>query len=422
MSQQIKAIKGMKDLLPESIDIWHGVEQAIRELTEAYGYSEIRLPIVERTELFKRSIGEYTDIVEKEMYTFVDNDGDQLTLRPEATASCMRAGIEHGLFYKKPARLWYLGPMFRHERPQKERYRQFYQFGIEAVGWPGPDIDAEILLFGERLWKKLGITDVTLEINSLGSAASRQQFKTDLVDYLQQHQSGLDADSQRRLTGNPLRILDSKNEQTQKILDDAPNLLDYLDDAAKQHFDGLRVYLDENRVDYCVNSRLVRGLDYYSSIVFEWVTDKLGAQNAVCAGGRYDGLIEQLGGQSTPSAGFAMGMERIIALAAQNKELNWKNEPDVYLVLLGEVALQAGMGLAEELRDHDVNTIMHCGGGSMKSQMKRADKSMAKFALLLGDNELSRGIVTVKSLRDDGQQEMVAKEQVVDYIKTRVDA
>jgi len=419
MSQQIKAIKGMKDLLPDATNIWQGVEQLIRELTETYGYEEIRLPIVERTELFKRSIGEYTDIVEKEMYTFHDNDGEQLTLRPEATASCMRAGIEHGLFYKKPARLWYFGPMFRHERPQKERYRQFYQFGIEAVGWPGPDIDAEILLFGERLWKKLGIVDVTLEINSLGTMAQRQKYLSALAVYLSKYKSDLDADSQRRLTGNTLRILDSKNEQTQKILDGAPNLLNYLDDTAKQHFDGLCEYLDENKVNYRVNPRLVRGLDYYSSTVFEWVTDKLGAQNAICAGGRYDGLIEQLGGQATPSAGFAMGMERVIALVAQNKELNWKNEPDVYLVLLGEAALQAGMGLAEKLRNHDINTIIHCGGGSMKSQMKRADKSMARFALLLGDDELSRGIVTVKSLRDDEQQEMVATEQVVDYLKPR---
>jgi len=421
MSEQIKAIKGMKDLLPDAIDVWHGVEQVIRELTEAYGYAEIRLPIVERTELFKRSIGEYTDIVEKEMYTFTDNDGDQLTLRPEATASCMRAGIEHGLFYKKPARLWYLGPMFRHERPQKERYRQFYQFGIEAIGWPGPDIDAEVLLFGERLWRKLGVTDVTLEINSLGSAASRHQFKNDLVSYLQLHETDLDADSQRRVNGNPLRILDSKNEQTQEILDGAPNLLDYLDSEARQHFDGLCGYLDENKVNYRVNPRLVRGLDYYSSTVFEWVTDKLGAQNAVCAGGRYDGLIEQLGGQSTPSAGFAMGMERVIALAAQNDALSWQRSPDVYLVLMGDAARQAGLGWAEKLRDRNIKTIVHCGEGSMKSQMKRADKCGAQFALILGDDEIAQGTATIKSLRNDTEQQQLAMEQVVDYLKPRAD-
>ncbi len=416
----MQAIKGMKDLLPEAMGIWHGVEATIRELTAIYGYSEIRLPIVERTELFKRSIGEYTDIVEKEMYTFIDNDGDQLTLRPEATASCMRAGIEHGLFYKQTARLWYLGPMFRHERPQKERYRQFYQFGIEAVGWQGPDIDAEILLLGERLWKALDIKDVTLEINSLGSTASRQQFRKDLVDYLQQHRNELDSDSQRRLDGNPLRILDSKNTQTQEVLDGAPDMLEYLDDEASAHFTSLRRYLDGSGVNYRVNPRLVRGLDYYSSTVFEWVTDKLGAQNAVCAGGRYDGLIEQLGGAATPAAGFALGMERVIALVAQNKTLSWDDKPGTYLVLMGEAAQHDGIKLAEALRDHGVYTLVNCGDGSIKSQMKRADKSGAQLALIIGDNEIAQTSVTVKSLRAEGEQQQLPMDQVVNYVKEKL--
>lgn len=420
MTKQIQAIRGMNDCLPEQTATWQWAESIIRDVVASYGYQEIRMPIVESTELFKRSIGEVTDIVEKEMYTFEDRNGDSLTLRPEGTASCVRAGNEHGLLYNQQQRLWYMGPMFRHERPQKGRYRQFHQFGVEVFGLEGPDIDAEIILLTARLWKKFGLTkQVTLEINSLGSNQARADYRDALVVYLKERESALDDDSKRRLETNPLRVLDSKNPQVQEAITDAPNLMDYLDEESKQHFVGLCERLDNLGIEYRVNPRLVRGLDYYNRTVFEWVTESLGAQGTVCAGGRYDGLVEHLGGKATPGVGFAMGLERLV-LMLQTLELD-KNVPkdvDVYVTAMGEQAQGYAIEIAEQLRDAmpQLKVLSHCGGGNFKKQMKRADKSGASIALILGDDELARQQVSIKYLREDRAQQNIPRAELMAFL------
>ena len=385
----------------------------------SYGYKEIRMPLVESTDLFCRSIGEVTDIVEKEMYTFEDRNGDKLTLRPEGTASCVRAGIQHGLLHNQVQRLWYNGPMFRHERPQKGRYRQFHQFGVEAYGIDTPDIDAELILISARLWKQLGLKNIRLELNTLGSNQARQSYKEILVSYLNDHIELLDEDSLRRLKTNPLRILDSKNPAMKEMLDNAPSLMDHLDDESREQFDKLRASLDATGIEYTINPRLVRGLDYYCKTVFEWITDELGAQGTICAGGRYDGLVEQLGGKPTPAVGFALGMERILALLESQQEQEAETI-DAYLVLLGDECEIQGLQLAEQLREQlpQLKMIAHCGGGSMKSQMKKADKSGADVALILGEDELNNQQVTVKYLREKRDQQTVSFEGLAHFLAT----
>ncbi|WP_026294594.1 histidine--tRNA ligase [Salinimonas chungwhensis] len=409
MAKTIQAIRGMNDCLPDVSGIWQQVESTLRQVVASYGYQEIRTPIVESTELFKRSIGEVTDIVEKEMYTFEDRNGDNLTLRPEGTASCVRAGNEHGLLYNQQQRLWYMGPMFRHERPQKGRYRQFHQFGVETYGLDGPDIDIEVIMLSARLWKAFGISNhVRLEINSLGSNEARQAYREALIAFLKSRADQLDDDSKRRLESNPLRVLDSKNPDVQKALEGAPSLLDHLDDASAQHFSQLCERLRQAGIEYEVNPRLVRGLDYYNRTVFEWVTDSLGAQGTVCAGGRYDGLVEQLGGKSTPAVGFAMGMERLVLLLTTlDAQTQHNASADVYVTALGDEAAVYAMAVSEQLRDALPQTriTMHCGGGNMKKQLKRADKTGARVALLIGEEEAQNKQVTIKPLR--GQQEQV---------------
>ena len=418
MAKLIKSIRGMHDVLPDDSFRWQAFETVIRQLMAGYGYREIRMPLVESTDLFCRSIGEVTDIVEKEMYTFEDRNGDKLTLRPEGTASCVRAGIQHGLLHNQIQRLWYSGPMFRHERPQKGRYRQFHQFGAEVYGIDSPDIDAELILIGARLWQQLGLTGVRLELNTLGSNQARSEYKQVLVDYLNQHRELLDEDSLRRLETNPLRVLDSKNPAMKDMLDNAPALIDHLDDESRQQFDKLKASLDAVGVQYTINPRLVRGLDYYCKTVFEWVTDELGAQGTICAGGRYDGLVEQLGGKATPAIGFALGMERILSLLESQQQ---QQPPgiDVYLVMLGEASELKGLQLAEEIRTQlpDVKMIAHCGGGSLKSQMKKADKSGAAIALILAEDELKNAQVTVKYLREKKEQASVSFDELAEFIK-----
>jgi histidyl-tRNA synthetase len=382
----------------------------VRAVLHAYGYREIRLPILEKTELFKRSIGEVTDIVEKEMYTFEDRNGDSLTLRPEGTAGCVRAGIEQGLLYNQQQRLWYMGPMFRHERPQKGRYRQFHQIGVEVFGMAGPDIDAELILMTARIWRRLGIRDVRLQLNSLGTLEARGRYREALVGYLEQHRASLDEDSLRRLSSNPLRILDSKNPALQAVIEGAPRLADYLDEESRQHFARLCALLDAAGLDYELNPRLVRGLDYYGKTVFEWVTTRLGAQGTVCAGGRYDVLVEFLGGRPTPAVGFAMGIERLIALLEESGVAFPSQAPHVYIVTVGERAEAHGLVLADRLRDAlpELRVLLNGGGGSFKNQFKRADKSGAQLALILGDSELDAGQVGIKPLRG-GEQELMAE-------------
>jgi histidyl-tRNA synthetase len=423
----IQAIRGMNDILPSQTPYWQYVERTISQLLESYGYQEIRLPLLEKTELFSRSIGEVTDIVEKEMFTFLDRadkneQAENLSLRPEGTASCVRAGIEHGLFYNQIHRLWYMGPMFRHERPQKGRYRQFYQVGGEVYGLPGPDIDAELIAMTARFWQQLGLTDLELQINSLGSASARTAYRQQLVDYFSQHHEQLDEDSQRRLQHNPLRILDSKNPAMQALIGAAPQLLDHLDSESQVHFETLQRLLTQAGISYRVNPRLVRGLDYYNRTVFEWVTTHLGAQGTVCAGGRYDSLVEQLGGKPTPAVGFALGIERLVLLISQHQSLSLEKAPQVYLVMVGESAMQQGFRLAESLRDAlpQLRLLMHCGGGSFKSQFKKADKSGAQVALILAEDELAKQQVTIKYLREDRPQVAVAQTALVDYLKTMV--
>ncbi len=423
MAKSIQAIRGMNDILPEQTPFWQYVENTFRQLMQSYGYKEIRMPIVENTALFKRSIGEVTDIVEKEMYTFEDRNGDSLTLRPEGTASCVRAAMQHGLLHNQIQRLWYTGPMFRHERPQKGRYRQFHQFGVESFGLAGPDIDAELILMSNRLWQNLGMSDdVTLELNSLGSSESRQQYKEVLVKYFEEHLSELDEDSQRRLHTNPLRILDSKNPEMKKLNENAPKLIDSLDTESKQDFEILCKTLDDAGIKYEINPRLVRGLDYYSKTVFEWVTDKLGAQGTVCAGGRFDGLVEQLGGKSTPAIGFALGIERLIELLDLPEDVCRENNLHVYLVLVGDNALSKGMPLAEKWRSQvpQLKLQVNCGGGSIKSQMKKADKSGAEMAFILGDDELEKNVLTLKFLREKKDQKVVELNNIAEYLNKNI--
>jgi histidyl-tRNA synthetase len=421
MTQAIQAIRGMNDILPDEAELWEQFEETVRAWLRAYSYRPIRMPVLEPTPLFARAIGAVTDIVEKEMYSFVDSlNGEPLTLRPEGTASCVRAAIQHNLLYGSPQRLWYAGPMFRHERPQKGRYRQFHQFGIEALGFPGPDIDAEHILMCARLWDDLGLTGIRLEINSLGSSAERASHRAELIAYLESHGDALDADARRRLHSNPLRILDSKNPAMQQIIEGAPRLMDFLGGASLDHFGGVQALLKDAGIPYRINPRLVRGLDYYNLTVFEWITDRLGAQGTVCAGGRYDGLIEQLGGKPAPACGFAMGVERLIALlreehgeaAAQNARAT----PDVYLVHQGAEAENPAFRVAEQLRDAGFDVLLHCGGGSFKAQMKRADASGAALAVIIGDDEARAGEATVKALREAGEQKRVAFEQLTDEI------
>ena len=411
MSKEIQAIRGMNDCLPGDTPVWQYVEAMIRRTVSSYGYDEIRFPIVEMTELFKRSIGEVTDIVEKEMYTFSDRNGDSLTLRPEGTACCVRAANQAGLLYNQEQRLWYMGPMFRHERPQKGRYRQFHQFGLEAFGMQGPDIDAEVIILSARLWRELGLTPfVNLEINTLGSNAARAAYRDLLVAYLEQHIDLLDEDSRRRLYSNPLRVLDSKNPEMAAMLANAPKLLDHLDPESATHFAQLQQRLTAAGIEFTINPRLVRGLDYYNRTVFEWVTSSLGSQGTVCAGGRYDGLVVQLGGKATPAVGFALGMERLVLLL-QTLDLipAVSNNADVYLMPLGEAAELAAISVAEQLRSAlaGQRVMLHCGGGNLKKQLKRADKSGAAVGVLLGDDELANNQVTIKWLRAEKEQQTV---------------
>ncbi len=408
----------MNDILPEAAERWQYVEEAARRVLSAYGYREIRLPLLEKTELFRRSIGADTDIVEKEMYTFEDRNGESLTLRPEGTAGCVRAGIEHGLLHNQVQRLWYAGPMFRHERPQKGRYRQFHQIGVEAFGLEGPDVDAEQILLCARLWRVLGIEDLTLELNSLGIPESRAAYREELVRYLRARHDELDADSRRRLERNPLRILDSKNPAMQDVIARAPSLIDYLDEDSRRHFQGLTAMLDAAGVRYRVNPHLVRGLDYYTRTVFEWVSTRLGAQNTVCAGGRYDGLVAQLGGRPAPAAGFAVGIERLVELLPAGTEPD-HSHPQVSVVLLDAREAPAALSLAERLRDAGLR-VEGPTGGSLSAQLKRADRSRARFALLLGPQEVVEQFVTVKDLRSQTPQKQVAQHELVEYLQRQL--
>ena len=417
----VQSIRGMNDLLPGQIETWQRVEAVVREVSCRYGYREIRTPIVERTELFRRSIGEQTDIVEKEMYTFTDNNGDSLTLRPESTASCVRAGNEHGLLHNQTQRLWYVGPMFRHERPQKGRYRQFHQFGIEALGWAGSDIEAEVIAVGERLWRCLGIRGLTLEINSLGSVAARANFRDALKAYLSDHVDALDTDSQRRLERNPLRILDSKDQGTQEVLNSAPSLSDFLEKAEQDNFERLQRLLTTVNIAFSVNTRLVRGLDYYTGLVFEWTTDQLGTQSAICAGGRYDGLVEQLGGRPAPAAGFACGLERLIELVTLQGEESPIQSPRVFVAALGDIAELEAIRYAESLRDAGVDAQVNCGQGNLKKQLRRADNSGAQVAVIVDDESVDTSTVKMKPLRGQGEQSTVPATELLAAVRSITD-
>jgi len=418
MAAKIQSIRGMHDVLPDQSGLWQWFEDTMRNTIQSYGYREIRMPVVESTDLFCRSIGEVTDIVEKEMYSFDDRNGDSLTLRPEGTASCVRAGIQHGILHNQQQRLWYMGPMFRHERPQKGRYRQFHQIGVETFGMSGPDVDIELILLSARMWKNLGIEDVQLQLNTLGSNEARAAYRQVLVDYLGAHKQQLDGDSLRRLETNPLRILDSKNPDMQQLIEAAPRLMDYLDEESLEHFEQIKTALTEAGIDYSINTRLVRGLDYYCKTVFEWVTDRLGAQGTVCAGGRYDGLVAQLGGRDTPAAGFAMGIERLLSLL-EDQGFMHEDAIDVFLALQGERAQQQGLLFAEQLRDQwpQLKLLVNCGGGGFKSQMKKADKSGAQVALIMGDDEISNATVSIKPLRDESDQQTVTQDQVISVLQ-----
>jgi histidyl-tRNA synthetase len=412
----------MNDILPEDSGTWRYLESVVREIVQSYGYSEIRLPLLEYTELFHRSIGEVTDIVEKEMYTFLDRNGESLTLRPEATASVVRAGMTNGLLHNQRQKLWTAGPMFRYEKPQKGRYRQFHQFDVEALGYDGPDIDAELIIMSARLWQRLGISRIELQINSLGTPESRLRYRKALIEYFNGVKNELDKDSIRRLEQNPLRILDSKNPEMQGIVEAAPVMLDYLDEESAGHFAGLEALLDAADVKFSVNPRLVRGLDYYSRSVFEWVTDALGAQGAVCSGGRYDGLVEKLGGRPTPAIGWAMGIERFVALFEACGGEAPTRHADVYVAAVGAGTQERAFALAEELRDKvaGIRIEMNLGGGSFKSQMKRADKSNAAYALILGEEELKEGQIGLKPLRSKEEQESVAFDELAVTLKDRL--
>ncbi|MEE9575546.1 MAG: histidine--tRNA ligase [Gammaproteobacteria bacterium] len=424
MSEKLQAIRGMRDILPEESVRWQCVERIITQVLDRYGYQEIRLPILEKTELFARSIGEQTDIVTKEMYSFEDRNGDSLTLRPEGTASCVRAGLEHGLFHNQTQKLWYMGPMFRHERPQKGRQRQFHQIGVEAFGFDGPDIDAELIILSARLWRELGIKDITLQLNSLGTLQARSEYREILIDYFLKHEEQLDEDSQRRLQTNPLRILDSKNPELQGLINAAPIMKDHLDTESEEHFDQLQQFLNEAEIEYEINPRLVRGLDYYGQTVFEWVTDQLGAQGTICAGGRFNGLIEHFGGKPVPAFGFALGMERLMALIDANGNDIGGRPLHAYLILSTEdEVISAGLKLAELLRDQlpQLRLMTHCGGGSFKNQFKRADKSGALFGLILGSEELENQTIGFKSLRDKSEQETVAWSEIGEILSKNIE-
>jgi histidyl-tRNA synthetase len=417
---KLQSIRGMNDLLPEQSATWQYLERTVAEVLGCYSYREIRFPILEQTELFKRAVGEVTDIVEKEMYSFDDRNGDSLSLRPEGTAGCVRACTQNGLLHNQTQRLWYAGPMFRHERPQKGRLRQFHQIGVEAFGLNGPDIDAELLLITARLWKSLKIDHaVSLQINSLGTSADRKTYRTALVDYLMARQEQLDEDSQRRLQTNPMRILDSKNQDTQALLNDAPKLADFIDQESRDHFEQLCAVLDAANINYEINPRLVRGLDYYSKTVFEWVTTNLGAQGTVCAGGRYDGLVEQLGGKPCPGVGFAMGVERLVLLLDELGAVpdSIGQTVDLYIVAVGNIELEA-LVLAEDLRSQcpNIRIESHCGGGSFKSQIKKADKSGAAVALILGEDEVASATAGVKFLREEKPQQSVAQTELANVL------
>lgn len=417
---QYQAIRGMNDILPEQVNTWQFIESALRTLAADYGYKEIRFPVIESLGLFKRTIGEVTDIVEKEMYAFQDRNGDWLALRPEGTAGCVRAAIEHGLLYNQQQKLWYMGPMFRHERPQKGRYRQFFQFGLEAFGYQGPDIDAEILLLTARLWRILGLENqVALQLNSLGSVEARAVYRQQLIQYYEQHLALLDEDSKRRLHSNPLRILDSKNPDMQALNQQAPKLSDCLDTESSQHFARLCSLLDAAKLPYTINPCLVRGLDYYNGTVFEWVTTALGAQGTVCAGGRYNGLVEQLGGKMTPGIGFALGLERLVILVEQFAKPDSSNNADIFIITVGDAAQTTGMVLAEQLRDAlpAQKIALNLNEANLKNQMKRADKSGAAIAVILGEEEMQQQSVTIKYLREDKPQQVIAVSALIDFLK-----
>jgi histidyl-tRNA synthetase len=418
-----KAIRGMNDILPDVSGTWRYLEQVVQEIVRSYGYEEIRLPILEHTELFQRSIGEVTDIVEKEMYTFRDRNDESLTMRPEATASVVRAGITNGLLHNQRQKLWTSGPMFRYEKPQKGRYRQFHQFNVEALGFAGPDVDAELILMSARMWRELGISKIGLELNSLGTGDARKRYRDSLVDYFSGVKSQLDQDSIRRLERNPLRILDSKNPDLEAVIAAAPVMLDYLDAESADHFDELRALLDAAGINYTLNPRLVRGLDYYNRTVFEWVTDALGSQGAVCSGGRYDGLVEKLGGRSTPAVGWAMGIERLVALFEACGGDAPASDADVYLVAVGEGTLERAFGLAETLRDSisGVRVEVNLGGGSFKSQMKRANNSNAEFALILGEQEMAEERIGIKPLRTREEQFSVGLDELATTLADKLD-
>ena len=417
----LQAVRGMNDILPDEAQLWLWFEDTVREWLDSYGYRNIRMPLVEPTALFKRAIGEVTDIVEKEMYSFEDSlNGDQLTLRPEGTASCVRAVLQHNLLYNAPQRLYYSGPMFRHERPQKGRYRQFHQVGVEALGFASPDIDAEQILMCARLWRMLGIGDVTLQINTLGDAAARKQHREKLIAYFEQYADLLDDDATRRLHSNPLRILDSKNPAMQELIAAAPQLLDELHEDAILHFEAVKSILKQHGVAYEINPRLVRGLDYYNRTVFEWVTTRLGAQGTICAGGRYDGLIEQIGGKPSAACGFAMGMERLLSLIQEDGKVALVSPLDIYLVHQGELADAMAGVLAEQLRDAGLRVALHCGGGSFKSQMKKADASGAQYAVIIGDDEAQTGQATLKPLRVEGEQVRVVQNELPRKINQQI--
>ncbi len=414
LAKTIQAIRGMNDCLPTQSPLWQKVEGTVKNVISAYGYNEVRMPIVEMTHLFSRAIGEVTDVVEKEMYTFEDRNGDSLTLRPEGTAGCVRSGIENGLLYNQEQRLWYMGPMFRHERPQKGRYRQFHQCGVEVFGLDGPDVDAELIMMTARMWRELGISEhVRLELNSIGSLDARANYRTALIEYLEQYMDVLDDDCKRRLYTNPLRVLDTKNPDVQAVLGDAPKLSDYLDEESKQHFAGLCELLDVAGIEYTVNERLVRGLDYYNRTVFEWITESLGSQGTVCGGGRYDGLVEQLGGKPTPAVGFAMGLERLVLMMETLGNTDVRRSVDVYMVTAGEGTLSAGMKLAEQIREQvpGLRVMTHFGGGNFKKQFKRADKVGAAIALVLGEDEVAGNTVVVKDLAG-GEQETISQAEI----------
>ena len=419
VTKTVQAIRGMNDLLPGESHLWEFFEDTVRDWLRGYGYRQIRMPILERTELFVRSIGEVTDIVEKEMYTFIDQlNNESLTLRPEGTASCVRAVLEHNLLYGGPQRLYYAGPMFRHERPQKGRYRQFHQVGVEALGFPGPDVDAEHIVMGARLWRRLGLDSVELELGTLGDAEARARHRARLVEHFQRHEAALDADARRRLHSNPLRILDSKNPAMQPLIEAAPRLMDDLDEESLRHFEELQVLLRRHNIAFRVNPRLVRGLDYYNRSVYEWVTTRLGAQGTVCAGGRYDGLVEQLGGKPAPACGFAMGVERLLALMQESGAGIAPARTDVYLVHQGQQASAWAARVGEDLRERGLSVLLHCGGGGFKAQMKKADASGALAAVIIGDDEAQAGEVSVKPLRSPGEQARATVDVAADLIRT----